>query len=189
MQNAIFRGDETKKWGYFTASHPKGIRTAVYYKYVIVFLMSLLTMVSMEVVQMLYRLTDHMILGSTAENMPQSMSEIFMLCVFLQLFLRMSDIPFIIRFGSNKGSTVKALCLLGLLVVGGIYLLFGPLPENAGDIIVAYYDFMERVQNGEVDYFPYLMLALFTWVTIGGYYLSYKISCKLYLKGVEQYVK
>ena len=29
----IFNQDESKKWGYFTASHPKGIRSALYAKY------------------------------------------------------------------------------------------------------------------------------------------------------------
>ncbi|MBR4200545.1 MAG: ABC-2 transporter permease [Oscillospiraceae bacterium] len=190
MQIQMFTVDETKKWGCFTASHPKGICTAVYYKYVIIFLTSVLSMVSCEVAQSLYWLTDHIILGTKADDMAGTgLSLVFMLLVFFQMFCRMIDIPFIVRFGSKKGGAVKAGIIGALFLAFFVYFLFGPLPESVDVIALKLDEFLTKLQSGKLPAGFYAGLAAFLWVTIFGTYFSYKISCKLYMKGVEQYDK
>ena len=59
--------------------------------------------------------------------------------------------------------------------------------ENAEskDII----DYLFRLARGEAqlpEWMQYMGVYL-PYVAMGAYYISYKISCKVYLKGVEQY--
>ena len=74
------------------------------------------------------------------------------------------------------------------IIVAG--LLFGPLPGGeSGDPFVSLYDWWTEFSSGKANNWAYILLAAFLWITIIGYYLSYRLSCKLYLKGVEQYDK
>lgn len=184
----IFGQDETKKWGYFTASHPKGVQGAMYAKYVLIFLMSVITMVSVTLTDELLMLTDHLILGTPREEIV-SYSMFAMIFVFVQLFLRMFDIPFIIRFGKKRGESVKVLMVGGLFVGAFLYALFGPLPGDDTEFLVNFVDKLYAFMQGEGPDISYYLLAGLCWVTIIGYYVSYRISCKLYMKGVEQYDK
>ena len=184
----IFAQDETKKWGYFTASHPKGIQGAVYAKYVLIFLMSIITFVSVTFTEELVMLLDHLILGKKAEEMV-SYAGAFPFLVFIQIFLRMIDIPFIIRFGKKRGESVKIMVIGGLFIGAIVYALFGPLPGEDGEFFIRVYDWWETFKAGAAQDWIYWLLAGFLWLTIFGYYLSYRLSCKLYMKGVEQYDK
>lgn len=186
FQCMIFIQDESKKWGYFTATHPKGIAGAVYARYVSVFLMSVITMVSIEFSQMLLYLIDHLICGTKPEEM-SSYSMIAMLMVFLQIFLRMFDLPFFYRFGKKRGESAKTTMLLAGIILVFIYAMFGPLPGD--DFFVEVYDWWTNFKEGKGSNWVYYVLSAFLWVTIIGYYLSYKLSCKFFLKGVEQYDK
>lgn len=188
-QMSSFTQDETKKWGYFTASHPKGYCIAVYYKYVVIFLMQVLTMVSLEMTQMLFYFVEHLVLGTTPSDMSGSYSFIFMMVVFVQMFIRMFDLPFMFRYGAKRGSNAKATAIAVLLFAGFVYLLYGPLPESFDVIAERFSDLWDQFQAGKANDWLYYGLAAFFWMTIIGTYVSYKISCKMYMKGVEQYDK
>lgn len=180
--------DEIKKWGYFTASHPKGIAGALYAKYVLIFLMSLIALVSVTINEEVLILVDHLVFGTKPEEM-FSYQTLYILLAFFQLFLRMFDIPFIVRFGKKRGESLKVAIIGGLMIAGFIYLLFGPLPGEDGEFFVQIYDWCAAFVNGKAQEYIYFIFDGFLWATIIGYYLSYKISCKLYLKGVERYDK
>lgn len=188
LQTMDFRTDETKKWGYFTASHPKGIKGAFYAKYVVIFLMSLITMVSIGYTDQLLCLIDHLVAGTPREEM-MSIGSFAMFVVFIQIFLRSIDLPFAFRFGQKRGNSIKAFILLGIMLGFIIYILFGPLPESPEVIANAIYDWSVRLMNGGLNEFFYCSAAAFLWITIIGYYVSYRISCKVFMKGVEQYDK
>ena len=186
MQTMIFLQDESKKWGYFSATHPKGVAGTVYVRYVSVFLMSVITMTSVELTQMLMNLLDHLIRGTKPDEMI-NFSLVTILMVFLQIFLRMGELPFFYRFGQKRGEGLKVIMIFVLMIAGFIYLMFGPLPGD--DFFVALHDWWTRFKEGKAGNLFYYILTAFLWVTIIGYYVSYKISCKLYMKGVEQYDK
>lgn len=189
FQVSVFMQDETKKWGYFTASHPKGYRGAVYYKYLLVFLIGVVTMVSFEIAMQIFYLADHLILGTTAEELPVGYSMLFMLLLLMQMFLRMFDLPFFYRFGAKRGANIKASAIAVLIFAGFVYLLFGPLPESFDELALQMDEWLEQFKAGKASDWIYYGLAAFIWVTIIGYNISYKISCKLFMKGVEQYDK
>ena len=101
----------------------------------------------------------------------------------------MIDIPFIIRFGKKRGESVKIMVIGGLFIGAIVYALFGPLPGEDGEFFIRVYDWWETFKAGAAQDWIYWLLAGFLWLTIFGYYFSYKLSCKLYMKGVEQYDK
>ena len=185
----FFKQDEIKKWGYFTASHPKGIKGAVYSKYVLVAFVGIISFVSVTLTEELITLLDHLILGTEMKDI-QSYSMLYIILFFLQLFLRMIDIPFLVRFGHRQGEKVKVMTIGGIFIGGFIYALFGPLPEGeGGDFFISLYDWWTEFSFGKGAMWLYFGIAVFLWITIIGYYLSYRLSCKLYLKGVELYDK
>ena len=78
----FFKQDEIKKWGYFTASHPKGIKGAVYSKYVLVALVDIISFVSVTLTEELITLLDHLILGTEMKDI-QSYSMLYIILFFL----------------------------------------------------------------------------------------------------------
>ena len=54
-------------------------------------------------------------------------------------------------------------------------------------------EFVEKIMNIMLNqnYPAWTMIAfgVFSFVAIAAYYISYRISCKLYLRGVEDYAK
>ena len=185
MQSNVLAGDETKKWGYFTASHPKGVTGQVYMKYVLIFMMCGMLMVSYYFFDALFCQIAFAVTGQEVKMIFQ----ISLILFFLQILLRAIEIPFLIRYGSKKGANIKSVMLLSVLLLGLIYLLFGPLPESMEDLTDKIFAFIEGLQTGASTPALNLFLGIFEWVALIGYYISYKISCKLYMKGVEQYDK
>ena len=185
--------DEVKKWAYFTASHPKGIKGAIYAKYVVTFLMLMVAYVSATLTAELVILADHLLVGTENEQLMINLQITNLLIngmFFFELFKMMIDFPFTYRFGRKNGEHMKVL-IFAVLVLGGlIYLLFGPLPGGeSGDPFVTIYDWCVSFAEGTLKHNIYLILGVILWLAIIGYYVSYKISCKVYMKGVEQYAK
>ena len=105
-------------------------------------------------------------------------SGIAVLLCFVQILLRAIDIPFVYRFGSKKGSFVKLICMIVLTII-----LLALLFLNI-DRLDTFFDTCKKVfsvQNSS------LLLSVGLVVCLALYYLSYRITCRLYLKGVEQY--
>jgi uncharacterized membrane protein YciS (DUF1049 family) len=110
--------------------------------------------------------------------------EIRLFLFFLQLFLRAVETPFLVRYGSKSGKQVKLLVLLGAVFLVIVYLLFGPLPDSdtVFETIVNWFSGENKLSGmllGAAAILPYMIVAL--------YYVSYRISCRLYQRGVEAY--
>ena len=77
------------------------------------------------------------------------------------------------------------------MIAAIIYALFGPLPESVGDAMDSVLMFFDQFMHGELTDEAYanlfLILGVFNAAALIIYWASYRISCKLYLKGVEQY--
>ena len=94
------------------------------------------------------------------------------------------EFPFQFRYGSKNGVKYKVGLFLLLFYLGMIYLLFGP-PIDSNEII----DYLFKLARGEAQLPKWMQYAgvFLPYVAMGAYYISYKISCRVYLKGVEQY--
>lgn len=180
-ESAIFNDDEQKKWCFFTLSHPKGGSGQVYMKYIFILMTSGLLTVSVLFQWSLLDTVCYTVTGT--ETQPPDFSMLVML-FFIQIFLRATDIPFYVRFGVQRGTTIKVISVLALIYLGMIYLLFGPLPDSMYLDITG---FLEKLRSGEYGERILVCINLIPFVAMAAYYASYKISCRVYRKGAQEY--
>lgn len=180
-QSIFFESDEKKKWAYFVASTPESVAGTLYTKYVAVFMVTWLGFIYCFVVDYAF----------CAFSEDSSVVSIAMILIYGQIFLRAIEIPFWVRFGTKRGSMVKAAFVLVIIFAAIIYALFGDLSifsseESLMDKIIG---FVTKFIEGDVPDWVVLVQGFFPFAAAALYYLSYKISCKLYLKGVEEFDK
>lgn len=179
MQTSTYMGDDSKRWSYFTASTPEGVKGYIYTKYMLILGMCMLFMFSMEMSDILYGA-----FFSQITKQPYiSMSTLFSALLYLQLFLRAIDMPFIIRFGMKQGAMIKMIMLVTVLII--TLAVFAARPN----IMLAFGEEAENLIMNEIGNIMLAVTGIFPYVSIGIFVLSYKISCKLYMKGVEHYDK
>ena len=174
LQMLVLRGDDRKLWGYWITASADGYKGFLRVKYEMIFGMIVLLMFSVQFVDMGY--------CAVAADMGSedigSISSIALLLGFMQILFRAIDIPFTYRFGSKKGSFIKLICLVTVAI---ILLAFLILNAERFDMIIESCKKVINVQNSS------LLLSVGLVVCLALYYLSYRITCRLYLKGVEQY--
>ena len=100
--------------------------------------------------------------------------------VFVQILLRAVDIPFTYRFGSKTGSIIKMICMVAIAILLSVTLIFLMDDWDSAAALA------EKLFTG---YSSSLLLAGLFAAISAVYCLSYRITCRLYLKGVEQYDK
>ena len=186
LAGQCFQNDSFKKWGYFIASTPVGEKGQVYGKYVYVFMLTCLHFISNVFVDSLVCFFIYLRYGVSA--MP--LINLFFTMIFVQLVLRSVEMPFYIRLGKKYGDSARMITFLFCVLILMIYGLFGPLPAASMDEIVeSFLKWFERFMNGEFTDLFGLIAAVFPFIACALYYLSYRISCTFYLKGVELYDK
>ncbi len=178
--SGIFGGDDRKLYAYFTVSMPQGVRRSLYYKYVLAFAMNGLFMVSSIFAGSIYDTLYYVITG--AEN--TSLSLLYLAIFFLLLAICAFDIPFMIRFGQKKGSYIKIALMLGISTI--LVFLFDYLPDPIKYNIMKLFS---AVIGGESSDNMILSISFVPGLCAAAYYLSYKFSCKLFMKGVDGYDK
>lgn len=184
VTTSVFIGDERKHWGFFIASTPRGVKRQVYGKYVILFMGYALFMVSMIFCDSFLNWLTYCVTGETGI----SLTFIFILLFFVQLFLIGFELPFEFRFGSKIGSFVRMAFLLLMILAVLIWFLFGPtevlehLPETVSN-------FIDNLQSGKISDTLMLAIMAFPLIVLAEYIISYFISCKGFLKGVANYEK
>lgn len=175
LQGLVFEGDDKKSFGYFITSSPDGIKSYIRAKYELGFVMILLTLFSMQLGDWVMTLVCA---GHDVEW--QGFAEVMIYLSFLQIALRAFEYPFTVRFGVKAGSYIKtALGTLLALIAAVVFIVFEDklVPFFSGFSLKK----LSRGANLLVSVLPVLSVLL--------YILSYKISCKLYKKGVERYDK
>lgn len=120
-------------------------------------------------------------------GIPGSAASLYMTLFFIQIVLRALELPFIICFGEKHGRTYKILLISVIVFVGIVYILFGKIPENMS--LDSFFDFIIRTAKNEAVLSTTMLgvVAVFPYATFVLYYFSYKISCKLYQRGVNNY--
>ncbi|MBQ3692346.1 MAG: ABC-2 transporter permease [Clostridia bacterium] len=176
LQQGLFESDERKLWQFYITSTPDGVKNQIRAKYVFSFLLSMVTVLYCILVNLIFGAVNNI-----AVSVPITI-------IFLtQLLFRSIEFPFLVRFGSKYGNTFRSVIITVIVFAGMVYFLFGDL-----SIFGSYEDFtnflMNHIfsQNGFTTGFTDILYLLPALIYIL-YYLSYKISCKLYLKGGENY--
>ena len=176
----VFKGDDKKLWAYFITSTPQGVKDFLYYKFVLVFAGCGIYMVSLFFEQAALK-TYFTLVWNETTDVKYSFAVI---SFFILLFLCAVDIPFIIRFGAKKGSFIKLTAMITTVTV--LVVVFGLLPEKAGMWIM---DTLKAIYTGKANGNIMLMLSVLPYIALGTFLLSYKLSCKLFMKGVSEYDK
>lgn len=176
----VFSQDESKRKSVMMAAVPDGTARQIYGKYVVVFMACALFFVSALFTDSFFCWIVHC---ATGEMTPQ-LQPLLILMFFVQMFLRSFDFPFIVRFGTKYGKYVLMLFFILAAVACIVTLLYVPVFDK---IIGAIWDWCSRLMNGELEEEALFILSAFPLAAIAAYVFSYRISCKLWLKGVAHY--
>lgn len=177
IQSNIFACDEKKMYSAFISSTPLTAKGQVLSKYYETLLISFIGVI----LGMFCDMISSLVHGEIGSAMT-----IYLSMFFVQIFLRAIDMPFIIRFGQKYGKNVK-LIIIAVVAFGAIvYGLFGKLPDTDGgsliDAVLLWF-----VTGNNLSTMMLGFVAIFPYVAFGAFYLSYRISVKMYRKGAENY--
>lgn len=169
IQTLTLKGDDKKMWGYFVASNPKGINGYVVIKYLFVAAMSLFFLVLGIGFDLAFTFITNYIGGISVPLM----SEALLTMMFLMLLFNAVEIPFTIRFGEKRGSIIRTVIWLGIII--SVLVAFFINPVEVSDIVN---DFLF---SGKISSRMKWILPI---ASILAYGISCAVSCKLYIKGV-----
>ncbi|MCI7767915.1 MAG: ABC-2 transporter permease [Oscillospiraceae bacterium] len=173
----IMKYDETKAWAGFIISTPQAARGQVASKYYF----CLISMLAAFFISYIYNVVVNALTKLSFSGILFE-STLF----FITLLILAVEIPFSIRFGSVNGNKYRAMILELIIFAGMIYFLFGDLsifgdPEKLMNTIICIAE-----GNDLPDVFL-IVLAVFPYFSVTMFYLSYRLSCRAYTKGIESF--
>lgn len=177
---SVFHGDDKKLWAYFTASLPMGVNKFLYTKYVLSFAMCGLYFVSCYVAETLVATISWFALGEEI----MSLTGISVIIFFMLILQNSFSIPTTLRFGEKKGNIINVILILSVAIAA--ILILALIPRDIQDMVFAW---LAGFLTGEHGDLTVLLLGLFPAFSVGAYILSYKVSCKIFMKGVNEYDK
>ncbi len=173
FDTGLFSFDENRLWQSFAASAPQAFKAQAQSKYLLALAINLF-------VVFVFFIADSITAFLTNTAYGRMTSAAFLM-FSLQLISVAVEIPFMVRFGSQKGVNVKFAVMGMILLIVGIYFLFGDISFLfEGDFMEVLTAFLRK--GGTV-----WAMALLPYFAIALYFLSYKISAALYRKGAENY--
>ena len=169
----VFRTDEGKPACAFVMSTPAGAKGHVESKYYYILIVNL-------AILFMGFLTDVFSTAMTGGMISLTLVLVLIFC--WRLLVSAVEIPFMIRFGSDHGMQIKGAVVASVLMLGVIYFLFGDISWmlDAEDPIKG---IMDMLQNGNTVFF----IGLFPFISVAAYYLSCKLSVRIFRKGAENY--
>lgn len=177
---SVFHGDDKKLWAYFIASAPMGVEKFLYTKYVLSFAMCGLYFVSSYFAETLLATISWFALGEELV----SFTSIFIIIFFALILQNSFSIPMMLRFGEKKGSIINLIIILCLAIA--VILVLSLIPREIQDKVFAW---LAGFITGDYGDVTMLLLGIFPGFSVGAYILSYKVSCKIFMNGVNEYDK
>lgn len=167
--------DEKKRWSSFVISGPLGYKQLILSKYFLAMALSWIPVV-------VHALGE--VIGLLIPNTISGLTGITVTAFYIIIFYCALEFPFEFRYGSKNGVKYKMGLFLLLFYGFMIFVLFGPKLDTYEMI-----DYLFRLAKGEAKLPKWTQYTgvFLPYVAMGAYYISYKISCRAYLKGVEQY--
>lgn len=179
IQQGIFAYDERKKWADFISSTPLSVNGQVLSKYYFSLLISIATFVYCNLAYGI---------NAVIQGKDSGVMNIAIILFTIQIFLRSIEFPFFVRFSSKYGNNYKSAVFGVIFMIIFVYLLFGDLSMfGTFDEFMEWY--MKLYNSNVISDILLLILALAPFAVGFMYFLSYKISCRFYLKGAESYDK
>lgn len=185
----IIKADTKKQWGFYGMALPGSAKLIVGAKYMTVFIMYLIS----YIICVLNDLMIGLFFGKAVD-----MSLLVLMFMLLQMFLNAVEMPLAFRFGTDKAAGIRIFIITVVVLVISIYLLFGNiewLMAEDGLVKTIIRLFNDNADSGTMSYelqqfikrltyINYIEMAVFTHLMVFAYYISYRISCKVFRKGV-----
>ena len=185
----IIKIDIKKQWGFYGMALPGSAKLIVGAKYMTVFIMYLIS----YIICVLNDLMIGLFFGKAVD-----MSLLVLMYMLFNLFLNAIEMPLAFRFGTDKAVGIRIFITTVVVLIISIYLLFGNIEwlmaedglvkiiirligDNADSGAVS--DELQRFIN-RLTYINYIEMAVFTHLMVLAYYISYRISCRVFRKGV-----
>lgn len=181
LMSEVFRGDDKKLWAYFIVSTPQGAKGFLYRKYVMTLMINLIYMVSWILADTLLATLYYFVTG---EELMANMQMFYLVGVYLLMSVSALDIPFTVRHGMKKGSMVKMISMLSLCTAG--VAVFSILPRDVQDKLM---EIATSVIDGEANEVLTLILCLLPYLVFAAFLFSYRVACRVFMKGVNEYDK
>lgn len=167
-----FLGSDHALWKCFTVATPGGMKDQIRAKYVVI----LISNIVLASACMITDAVNVMLAGST--NVSAASLLVGLLC--WNFFKEATTMPFVYVYGAEQGRKVKLILLLVMLLIAAIYGLYGDismfLSENFWESM------LEFISSDKVIW----IMAVVPYVTLGLFYLSYRITLLVYPRGLEQ---
>jgi hypothetical protein len=170
FHSSLLKMNENKIWGYFVTSTSSGYKGYLFVKYVIIFLMTILHLITVLISNVLF------INAESAKGISEftAMPWLFVGYSCLQLLFCAVDLPLTIRMGVRNASTVMVLFWM-VLIIGFTAVLI----SNSNITLT------EMLANSREYEAPLIVKLSVILVSLLAYWGSYFLSCRLYLKGVK----
>ena len=181
MSSGLVQTDERKKWGYYNAAVPNGIRFQVGSSYIIVFCSIAIALGATCGAIYLIRTFSSIDIPSAG-----GMMTVFAL---ICLLMRGIELPFFYAFGSKIGSLVKGLLFVVVILIALIYFMFADISwlGSRDDFMENFLKWLSGLDIKNLVTGGFIGKLLLGAVPL--YALSYYISTKVYLKGVDRLEK
>ena len=185
----IIKADTKKQWGFYGMALPGSAKLIVGAKYMTVFIMYLIS----YIICVLNDLLIGLFFGKAVD-----MSLLVLMFMLLQMFLNAIEMPLAFRFGTDKAAGIRIFITTVVVLIISIYLLFGNiewLMAEDGIVKTIIRLFLDDIKpdaiSSELQRFinrltliNYIEMAVFTHLMVFAYYISYRISCRVFRKGV-----
>lgn len=179
LQQGIFSADENQKWSSYIVSTPVSIKGQVLSKYYFSLLISIATLIFCA---FFYGI------NAVIQGMDSGVMSIAVMMFILQTFMRAVEFPFLIRFGSKTGNNYRLVVFFCAFFIIFVYLLFGDL--SVFGTFDGFMNWITKLISGQTFSDAVLVvIAVIPFATGILYYFSYRLSCRLYMKGVQNYDK
>lgn len=172
LQIIIIRDVRNKMWGYFVCSTSSGHKGYLLTKYCFVLACALFNLVGTAAA-----CTVCAGLTNTSDVISFRFTCKLALILFsVQLILRAIDIPLTVRFGEKKGSIVKLIAVIAVIICCTVLVII--IPE-AGSVFTSLKNAL-TASSTKAWFLPTL-----AGISTAAYVLSYFISCRVYIKSLE----
>ncbi len=175
----VMKHDERKAWAGFIVSSPQAARGQVASKYYF----CIIILLAANFVNYLYNVLVNALTEVDFSGITLCSTMFFFFILMLSV-----EIPFSVRFGSDSGNKYRSMLMLLFLFAGMVWLLFGDL-SILGDPDKLISSIVNLLEGNELPDWLLILSALFPYFSMAMFYISYKLSCKLYTRGIESFEK
>ena len=189
MECEILFADECRKWNAYSAASEAGVKAAVGAKYTLCFILSFAA-------YLFCRLND--IVLSLIFDRTVQLSMFYLALVFAVSSIMAFQLFFGIRFGAKYGTNMRIALFVAFFIIGAVYGLFGDIEwfMGEGGMQQKMFYLMKHMDDAGIqEYLAKLsggataLICLIPHLIVASYYISYRLSCRAYTQGAENYDK